>query len=368
MKTFLLLLLMAVLPARAAMDITRELVAPEHVVPGQPVVVAVTFWTDSWFNPPPEWPDFVIKNGALMTTPLPNQLLNRRQGGTTWSGIRLEKQVMAWDEGDLLLPATEVTLTSASQAPVTVRLPELKTAVAWPDGVEQPDRFLPASGLTLTQKITQFHASNDGELHAGDVVERAVTVNATGITAAQIPQILYAIPGTETQRLTPENTLLKSGRGHIEGAQRVEKLRYLPSRAGEVVLPPVKLRWWDTTQQQWQVAELPGSTLQVAEARAQGSESVLRGTTDEHHWHTALIVAVIALLAMVIVLVRRLLWRSLKYLHHIWRNFWTPVPLPELTPEKRGQCCQWKTGRGLKRSERKRLDGGGYAERLEDRF
>lgn len=337
MKAFLLLLLLAVLPARAAMDITRELVAPEQVAPGQPVVIAVTFWTDSWFNPPPEWPDFVIKNGALMSTPLPNQLLSRRQGGTSWSGIRLERQVMAWDRGELLLPATEVTLTSASQPPVTVQLPELKTAVAWPEGVEQPDRFLPSSGLILTQKITQYHASNDNELRVGDVVERAVTVNATGITAPQIPQILYAIPGTDTQRLTPENTLLKSGRGQIEGAQRVEKLRYLPSRAGAIVIPPVKLRWWDTAHQQWQVAELPGSTLQVAEARAQGSESALRGTTDVNHWRTALSIAAIVILAVVIVLTRRLLWRSLKYLHHRWRNFWAPVSLPKLTPEKRGE-------------------------------
>lgn len=87
MKAFLLLLLLAVVPARAAMDITRELVAPEQVTPGQPVVVAVTFWTDSWFNPPPEWPNFVIKNGALMTTPLPNQPLSRRQGAQPGAGF-----------------------------------------------------------------------------------------------------------------------------------------------------------------------------------------------------------------------------------------------------------------------------------------
>lgn len=337
MRAFLLLLLIAVLPARAAMDITRELVAPEHVAPGQPLTIAVTFWTDSWFNPPPEWPTFEIKNGALMTTPLPNQLLTRQKEGTSWSGVRIEKQVIAWDQGELLLPATEVTLTSASQAPVTVQLPELKKAIVWPQGVEQPDRFLPASRLTLSQTINQYHASKDDSLHAGDVVERVVTVEAGGIVATQIPQILYAIPGTDTQRLTPENTLLKSGRGDIEGARRVEKLRYLPSQAGTITLPTVKLRWWDTTHQQWQVAELPGSTLQVAAARAAGSESALRGTTAENHWQTALIIAVIVLLAVVIVLTRRLLWRSLQYLHHRWHHFWAPVHLPRLTPEKKGE-------------------------------
>ena len=230
MRTLVLMLLLAVLPAHAAMDITRELEAPEQVTPGQPVRIAVTFWTDSWFNPPPEWPDFAIKNGSLMTTPLPNQLLSRQKNGISWSGVRLEREVIAWDRGELLLPATEVTLTSASQAPVTVQLPELKKTVAWPQGVEQPDRFLPASDLTIDQNISQFHAGNDDTLRAGDAVERTVTVKARGIAPTQIPQILYAIPGTETQRLTPENTLLKSGRGEIEGAQRVEKLRYLRRR------------------------------------------------------------------------------------------------------------------------------------------
>ena len=72
MKGLLLILLLIVLPARAAMDITRELVAPDNVVPGQPLRVAVTFWTDTWFNPPPQWPDFIIEYGSLLTSPLPS--------------------------------------------------------------------------------------------------------------------------------------------------------------------------------------------------------------------------------------------------------------------------------------------------------
>lgn len=337
MKALLILLLLAVLPAQAAMDITRELEAPEHVAPGQPVKVAITFWTDSWFNPPPEWPDFKIENGSLLTTPLPNQLLSRQKNGISWSGVRLERQITAWDQGELRMPAVEITLTSPNQPPVTVPLPELKKEVVWPKGVEQPDRFLPASNLTLSQKITQYHASKDDKLHAGDVVERTVTVKANGIVATQIPQLLYAIPGTDTQRLTPVNTMLKTGRGEIEGAQRVETLRYLPSQAGTITIPPVKLRWWDTANQQWQLAELPGSTMQVLEARAAGGESALRGTTDDGQWRTVLIIGSIVLMALLIWFTRRLLWRSVRYLHHVWQRFWNPVPLPELTPTKRGE-------------------------------
>ncbi|CAM3741090.1 BatD family protein [Rahnella victoriana] len=332
MRGLLLILLLAVLPARAAMDITRELVAPDNVVPGQPLRVAVTFWTDTWFNPPPQWPAFVIENGSLLTTPLPNQLLSRHKDGTSWSGIRLERQVMAWDQGVLRLPETEVTLTSPGQPPVTVPLPALEKPVNWPQDTRQPDRFLPASHLTLSQKITQFHAADDQQLHAGDVIERAVTVQAGGIVANQIPRLLYAIPGTETQGLPAENQLLTRGRGDVEGAQRTERLRYLPSQAGTVTLPPVQLRWWDTGHQQWQLADLPGASFQVAAARGAGSEAALRGTTGEQKWRPYLLAGAAVILVIFLWFSRRLIARSCRYLARRWHRFWHPVPLPDLSP------------------------------------
>lgn len=79
MNKALLFLLVAALPAHAAMDITRELEAPTQIVPGQPVRVAITWWTDSWFNPPPQWPEFAVKNGELLNTALPSQLVTRKE-------------------------------------------------------------------------------------------------------------------------------------------------------------------------------------------------------------------------------------------------------------------------------------------------
>ncbi len=70
MKLLLLCLFILAFPARAAMDVTRELVVPDQLVPGQPLRVAITFWTDSWFNPPPQWPDFPSK-WHLLPTPIP---------------------------------------------------------------------------------------------------------------------------------------------------------------------------------------------------------------------------------------------------------------------------------------------------------
>lgn len=337
MKILLICLLFTVLPVRAAMDITRELEAPEHAVPGQPLRVAITFWTDSWFNPPPQWPEFKIENGNLLTTALPNQLLSRQLNGTSWSGVRLERQIVAWDQGTVRLPEFEVTLSGAGQPPVTVKLPALEKVITWPEDVQQPDRFLPASQLTLSQKITVSYAGSDKILHAGDAVERLVTVKAKGILPAQIPQLLFAIPDTETQRLTPVNTLLTSGRGEVDGALREERLRYLPSQAGRIVLPPVQLRWWDTENQQWQLAQLPGSTMQVAPPRASGKEQTLRGTTGEEKWFYVITIGCVVILFSLIVFFRRYIRRVFHHMTHLWQRFWRPVSLPELIPTKRSK-------------------------------
>ncbi|WP_234262486.1 oxygen tolerance domain protein [Klebsiella aerogenes] len=331
----LLTLLLAVSPARAVMDISREIVTPGHVVPGQPVTVAVTFWTDSWFNPPPQWPDFAVQNGVLLNTQLPSQLLTRQKNGISWSGIRLERQMMAWDQSMLRLPAVDLTLTSAGQPPVTVHLGALEQPVSWPPGVEQPDRFLPARHLTLSQNITQFHAGNDKTLRVGDAVERVVTLHAEDILPAQIPQILYAIPGDGSQRLAPESRLIKGGRGGINSVIRVERLRYLPTDASTLTLPPVKLRWWDTGQQKWQLATLPGQTLKVDSARAAGKESALEGRRDDEKWQIALMVLILLVTAITGWHARRPLYQCRVWLAHCWQHFWSPVSLPALASVSR---------------------------------
>ncbi|HDG1669828.1 TPA: BatD family protein [Kluyvera ascorbata] len=333
---WLWLLLIAVLPCQAAMTITREWVVPDHLAPGQPVSLAVTFWTDGWFNPPPEWPDFKVENGALLTTALPNQLLSKNEGGTSWSGVRMERLVTAWDAGDLRLPALDVTLYSTGQAPVAVHLDALEKKVTWPQDVQQPDRFLPAASLNMSQKINVYHSSdNDQTLRAGDVIERVVTVNVEGVMPAQIPPLLFAIAGTPTQRLTPVNRLITSGRGDVNGAQRVETLRYLPVAAGTVDLPPVKLRWWDTTHQQWQVAELPASRYQIAASRTAGAEAALKGQSAGTNLTLAWWTAGLLLLVVVLWFFRRALQYSSRFLLYQWRRFWHPVALPGNVPENR---------------------------------
>jgi hypothetical protein len=335
MKYLLLMLLFCSGMTSAAMTMTRELEAPDHLVPGQLVRVAVTWWTDSWFNPPPVWPEMTVENGTLLSTSLPNQLVSRREGEISWSGIRMERQLMARDKGTLRLPVLDITLQSAGQPPQTVSLPALEKPVVWPADVQQPDRFLPASALSLQQKWQVWRAEGDASVHVGDVIERQVTVQAHDVIPAQIPQLLFSIPGSGTQRLTPVSSVLTSGRSEVIGAQRVERLRYLPASPGKLTLPEVRLRWWDTQHQQWQLATLPGATYTIAPIRKAGSESALRASAPGSLWYIALLVSGSVVLALLAWWLRHALWRALRLVTHRWLQVWRIVPLPELAPHKR---------------------------------
>lgn len=322
--------------AQAATEITRELVAPDPLVPGQPAQVVVTWWTDGWFNPPPQWPSAMpIENGMLLTETEPNQLLSRRRGNTTWSGVRMSRQVVAFDGGNLVLPAISITQPSVQEGPTTATLPALTQPVHWPAGVEQPDRFLPASHLALQQHWQLYRATEDGELHVGDVVERQVTLRAQGIIPAQVPPLLFALAGTDTQRLAPQSRVLTQGRGDVTGIEYVERLRYQPQQAGSLTAPDVVLRWWDTATQRWQEARLPGKTWDFVPARAAGAETALRAGTPLP-WGTLVIWLAVIMAGVFAAWRGRLLFRKLAVaLHYRWQEFWGEVPLPDKIPSHR---------------------------------
>ncbi|MNZ94099.1 hypothetical protein D3C78_1132000 [compost metagenome] len=157
-------------------------------------------------------------------------------------------------------------------------------------------------------------------------------MKAEGAVPAQIPQLLYAIQGTQTQRLPPVSGLLESGRGDFVGGQREERLRYLPVQQGTITLPPLALRWWDTERQEWQLAELPGTEYQIGAPRAAGREAVLRASAQAHPWRYALIISIFVILAGAGYMARRPLWRSWLFAQAAIKGFWSPIPLPDLIP------------------------------------
>ena len=102
-----------------------------------------------------------------------------------------------------------------------------------------------------------------------------------------------------------------------------------------MTLPPIKLRWWDTTHQQWQTAELPGSKYKIAPAPNAGAEAALKGQAPTSWGLLSLWIAVLTATVALLFLFRRSLSQSARYVYHQWHRFWHPTSLPGLVPEKR---------------------------------
>ena len=119
--------------------------------------------------------------------------------------------------------------------------------------------FLPAASVTLEENWPQDPAT----LVAGEPVTREITLTATGLPAAQLPD-LPEVDAGDSLRLYPDRTE-REDRFAQQGVVGTLKqaLAIVPREAGQVTLPPLEVKWWDTDAGVARVASLPARTFEV---------------------------------------------------------------------------------------------------------
>lgn len=118
--------------------------------------------------------------------------------------------------------------------------------------------WLPAKNLTLTQSWSDSTKT----VGVGDSVTRNITIEADGLLAAQLP--VLESPQLSNAKIYNDQPSLddqQSANG-IHG-KRTDNMAVLPSRAGELQLPELRVTWWDVDSDTEKVATLPPSTLHI---------------------------------------------------------------------------------------------------------
>lgn len=122
-------------------------------------------------------------------------------------------------------------------------------------------QWLPARSLQLEQSWSP----DPPKFEVGQPVTRTLTVLADGLTSSQLP----ALGGSAVSGLKryPDQPSLKETQSDdgITGL-RTEKTAYIPTRAGTITLPEIRIPWWNTTTDKMEVATLPARTFTVAPA------------------------------------------------------------------------------------------------------
>jgi len=119
------------------------------------------------------------------------------------------------------------------------------------------DAWLPARRITLSQKI-----SDNEKLRVGEPVTRTVIVDAVGLEENMLEEPAWPeMPGTRVYPDQPQGISRDDGEwvlGHKEFRYAI-----VPENEGELVLPEIRLDWWDTVAHKQRTAVLPEHHLTV---------------------------------------------------------------------------------------------------------
>jgi len=99
----------------------------------------------------------------------------------------------------------------------------------------------------------------------GEPLTRTISLKAEGLTAAQLPVMPSVnINGLKQYPDQPMLNDIKNDTG-ITG-YRVEKVAFIPTVAGQMLLPDIKIPWWNTVTNRREVASIPARSIQVTAA------------------------------------------------------------------------------------------------------
>jgi BatD DUF11 like domain len=139
-------------------------------------------------------------------------------------------------------------------------------------------QWLPAEDL----HISEHWSAGLDNLKVGEPVSRTITITAKGLTAAQIPPMTsLSIDGLTFYQDQAQTDDQKSAKGN-QGS-RIETTAVIPNKTGKFTLPEIKLQWWNTKTQTFELATLPSVTLNVTSG---GSQTNALSQTNEENAET----------------------------------------------------------------------------------
>ena len=135
------------------------------------------------------------------------------------------------------------------------------------------DFWLPARRIMLSQQI-----SDNEKLHVGEPVTRTVILDAVGLEENMLEEPVW--PEVPASRIYPDQPQGIS-RDDGEWVLGHKEFRYaiVPEQAGELVLPEIRLDWWDTVANRQRTAVLPEHKVNVLPSELSQAASVVPPAT-----------------------------------------------------------------------------------------
>lgn len=191
------------------------------------------------------------------------------RGGERYRVLERHYAIFPERSGELLIPAMELSGRLVERRSSGIWQPTVRGRRVRAESDEirlliepRPDEFTgndwqPARKLTVSQQISSADA-----LRVGEPVTRTVMIDAVGLEENMLIEPAWpALEGARIYPDQPQGITRDDGRwvlGHKEFRYAV-----VPEAEGELVLPELKVDWWDTKNNVQRTAVLPAHTLHV---------------------------------------------------------------------------------------------------------
>ena len=240
--------------------------------------------------------DFVIKN--LGEPKIETKIVN----GQTLREITFNYALFAQKSGELTIPPlrfngyylTKTTRTDpfasffddeqffagfglndvfASRTPVVLNTKPLKLNVK-PQAKGAQGWWLPAKEVKLSAEFEKGKPA----FKVGEAVSRTIYLKAVGVLDSQLPEISF--PSVKGLKQYPEKPVTDMA---LEGDDVVSYARisnvYIPETSGQITLPEIKLKWFNTQTNTSETAILPAVTVNVAPSSTVSQKDITADTS-----------------------------------------------------------------------------------------
>lgn len=234
------------------------------VIPGQPVVLRISVLVPTWLPKPVAFPTFEVPDLMVKLPERATSPVSKTIDGETWSGVSRGYRISPMVPGLIMIPEQELTIFWAEPGKTDplvtkTRVPAMSLTGVVPDGAEDLDPFIAATGLELTETVS----SDNRTLKPGDSLTREITLKVDGTSPLFLPPLLppHEITGIASYPSEPDVTETIN-RSWISGTRK-ESTTFVAESGGSGTVPAIELEWYNLETKRIETAKIDGFELTV---------------------------------------------------------------------------------------------------------
>ena len=191
-------------------------------------------------------------------------------GGRPYNVIELTYAVFPEQAGLITLPALTFTAYTGSSSffssgkRIRLRTNPIEVTVNPRPSNIAVQNWVPSKGLSARETWSD----DSSTLTVGEPITRTITLLGQGVLSNTLPEIEWQ--ETDTFRLYPDQANFENQTFNDGVLGRMEQsVAIVATEVGELVLPPIKINWFDVNSDQLKTIELPGRTFNVVAGNGQ---------------------------------------------------------------------------------------------------